>query len=399
MPRRPIALALGCLLMLAGLTSAGPLTVRVVDERNEPVAGVTVTRFLAYCADKNGTWEEQFIRSIHEQLLDDDGEQTNANGIVELSADDVALLNYADQPITLWAIDHATGRMATGAFDPTGDATLTLTLAEPARVTGRVVSPDLAEAGRTIAKTTVYGTGGTAENYRFQGDGDRFELLLPPGEAEVMVVGTGGYFIDRALTLTAGEQVDLGDIDVGMKRWLMLEGKPAPELEGIVEWRNTPEGGLTLEDLRGKVVLLHFWGVWCGNCHVEVAELLPLYDELKPLGLEVIAVHDASETSLDVALPKMEQMRQTLWGGRSMPWPIALDSGKQTPIPGAPDGVWTDGRTTANFGVTSFPTGIVIGRDGVVLRTFDARVEEDVAWLRDFLSPADSAPAPATRPR
>ena len=37
-----------------------------------------------------------------------------------------------------------------------------------------------------------------------------------------------------------------------------MEGKPAPEWQ-IEEWIS---GETTLKDLRGKVVLIDFWGVW-----------------------------------------------------------------------------------------------------------------------------------------
>jgi hypothetical protein len=39
-----------------------------------------------------------------------------------------------------------------------------------------------------------------------------------------------------------------------------LEGRPAPALE-VTGWLNT-DGPLTWEDLRGKVVLVDFWGTW-----------------------------------------------------------------------------------------------------------------------------------------
>ena len=35
----------------------------------------------------------------------------------------------------------------------------------------------------------------------------------------------------------------------------------APDFSGGVEWFNVP-GPLSLKDLRGKVVLLDFWGNW-----------------------------------------------------------------------------------------------------------------------------------------
>jgi len=40
-----------------------------------------------------------------------------------------------------------------------------------------------------------------------------------------------------------------------------LEGKAPPALE-VDGWINAPGGELTLESLRGKVVVLDFWGTW-----------------------------------------------------------------------------------------------------------------------------------------
>ncbi len=39
---------------------------------------------------------------------------------------------------------------------------------------------------------------------------------------------------------------------------------------------------LKLSDLRGKVVLLHFWGTWCSPCRQEMPELQKLSRELAP---------------------------------------------------------------------------------------------------------------------
>ena len=64
----------------------------------------------------------------------------------------------------------------------------------------------------------------------------------------------------------------------------------APELPDSLQWFNTADGPIQLADLRGKVVLLHFWTYCCVNCmHVlpELAVLERRYSE----NLVVIGVH------------------------------------------------------------------------------------------------------------
>jgi peroxiredoxin len=70
-------------------------------------------------------------------------------------------------------------------------------------------------------------------------------------------------------------------------------GQPAPELDGI-EWVNADAPTMKLADYRGKYVLLDFWAVWCGPCHVDFPELKLLHETYKDHGLVIVGVHDNS---------------------------------------------------------------------------------------------------------
>jgi len=63
----------------------------------------------------------------------------------------------------------------------------------------------------------------------------------------------------------------------------------ASELEGRA-WLNTGDKNLTLQDLRGKIVILDFWTLCCINCLHVLDELRPLEEEFSDV-LVTVGVH------------------------------------------------------------------------------------------------------------
>lgn len=55
-----------------------------------------------------------------------------------------------------------------------------------------------------------------------------------------------------------------------------------------------------LSDFNGKIVLLEFWGSWCGPCRTENPELVKVYTEFKDKGFEILGV--GAETKREVWL-------------------------------------------------------------------------------------------------
>jgi cytochrome c biogenesis protein CcmG, thiol:disulfide interchange protein DsbE len=57
---------------------------------------------------------------------------------------------------------------------------------------------------------------------------------------------------------------------------------------------------VSLDDLRGEVVLLNIWATWCPPCVEEMPSMQRLYETLGPEGLKVVAVSiDAAPGAID----------------------------------------------------------------------------------------------------
>lgn len=64
----------------------------------------------------------------------------------------------------------------------------------------------------------------------------------------------------------------------------------APELTGLGAWFNTP-APLTLQALRGKVVLVNFWTFGCYNCVNTLPHVRAWHEQYSAQGLVIVGVH------------------------------------------------------------------------------------------------------------
>jgi thiol-disulfide isomerase/thioredoxin len=77
------------------------------------------------------------------------------------------------------------------------------------------------------------------------------------------------------------------DEDDGDDPHAALLGKSAAEFPVDFSLNGKP---VTLDDLRGKVVLLDFWAVWCPTCRTAFPHLQDLSNQYKDKGLQVIGL-------------------------------------------------------------------------------------------------------------
>jgi cytochrome c-type biogenesis protein len=133
-------------------------------------------------------------------------------------------------------------------------------------------------------------------------------------------------------------------------------GDPAPGFAAV-----TLDGkSVSVEDLRGQVVLLNVWATWCIPCREEMPALQALHEELADDGLVVLGV-SIDESGADDAVARFAEEH-------GIDFVVALDASKQVE------------RTFRTMGV---PETFLIDREGRITRH----------WIGQFDPLADDARA------
>jgi thiol-disulfide isomerase/thioredoxin len=134
----------------------------------------------------------------------------------------------------------------------------------------------------------------------------------------------------------------------------MLLFPPSPRVPPETEFVLLDGNKLTLESLRGRLVLVSFWATTCAPCVEELPELIKLYKEWQPRGFELIAV----AMPYDPPLRVQEFVKQ-----HAVPYPVALD---------------VQGKVTSAFGgVPYIPAAFLIGPTGITELKYIGRLDID----------------------
>lgn len=164
--------------------------------------------------------------------------------------------------------------------------------------------------------------------------------------------GLSSTFLPESRTTNSGELFN-------------VEAYDAPELAQSDDWINSEP--LSLEGLKGKVVLVDFWTYSCINCIRNNPYLARWYEQYKDLGFVVVGVH-APEFSFERNKANVEKAVRE----QNIPYPVVLDN---------------DFKTWAAFQNRSWPASYLIDARGKVRRVHEGegKYEEEEQAIRALL--------------
>ncbi len=118
---------------------------------------------------------------------------------------------------------------------------------------------------------------------------------------------------------------------------------------------------ISLDEFRGKVIVLNFWATWCPPCVDELPSLIQMQQNLKSKGVEVLAISvDADQSAYQNFLKTYKVNLLTV----------------RDP----------DQKSNNLYGTFMFPETYIIDRQGVLRRKFVGPIDWGTPEIVDYLS-------------
>ena len=206
-------------------------------------------------------------------------------------------------------------------------------------------------------------------------------------EAVPFITETQTWIQARVVTLRAEQipsnkqtiksyELILGTLNAGLTQ-IDLIGKMAPEFT-FTHFINTDP--VSLNDLRGKVVLVDFWATWCAPCITALPLLMELYEKHKTDGFEILAINSLQERFDDGSIQPIDEekelsLRREFVEKHEISWPVVISE---------------ENVFNPDYGVMGIPTYALVDKNGIVRHfvegTAPGSYEEIAEWVEKLLA-------------
>lgn len=143
------------------------------------------------------------------------------------------------------------------------------------------------------------------------------------------------------------------------KELITAKGNAAP-----LFMRTTASGTpFSLEKMQGRVILLDFWGSWCGPCRASMPHLQQLYSRYKNKGFEIIGIAQERGKTLDDSKKSWRKAIEEL----NLPWTNVLNNENKEQM-----------DIVKEYQISGFPTKILVDENGKIILRVIASATDDI---------------------